>query len=227
MSDALASQAAGSWTAVDLVQRFGAIPLCRVRHDPAPGTAVEEDVVTIHDREDRLYELIDRTLVAKTVGTYESYLAMMLGRILGNFIADHNLGVVLGSDGMLRLAPGLVRIPDVSFISWMRLPDGRMPNQAIADVVPDLAIEVISRGNTREEMERKLYEYFDVGVRLVWYVYAQTREVRAYMTPGHFESLTAEQILDGGQVLPGFSLPLAVVFADPVQTVVGKPNNQA
>lgn len=131
MSDALASQAAGSWTAADLVRRFGAIPLCRVRHDPAPGTAVEEDVVTIHDREDRLYELIDRTLVEKTVGTYESYLAMMLGRILGNFIIDHNLGVVLGADGMLRLAPGLVRIPDVSFISWCVCLTGECPTRRL------------------------------------------------------------------------------------------------
>lgn len=101
-----------------------------------------------------------------------------------------------------------------------------MPNQAIADVVPDLVIEVISRGNTREEMDRKLHEYFDVDVRLVWYIYAQTREVRAYTTPSHFDLRAAEEVLDGGQVLPGFSLPLAVLFADPAQTVVGKPNSQ-
>jgi len=227
VSDVLASHLAGSWTAADLVQRFGAIPLRRVRHDPAPGTATEDDVVAIHDREDRLYELVDRTLVEKTVGTYESYLAMMLGRMLGNFIVDHNLGVVLGPDGMIRLAPGLVRIPDVSFLSWARLPNRRMPDQAIADVISDLAIEVISHGNTHEEMDRKLHEYFGGGMRLVWYVYPQTREVRVYSAPNDSDLLTVEQILDGSDVLPGFSLPLAELFADPAQAIDERPDSQA
>jgi len=51
------------WTAADLVERFGPIPLRRIRSDPAPGTATEEDVVEIHLREDRLYELVDGVLV--------------------------------------------------------------------------------------------------------------------------------------------------------------------
>ena len=105
-----------------------------------PGTATEEDVVRLHERDDLLYELVDQTLVEKTVGTYESYLALMLGRLLGNFVIDRNQGIVLGADGMLRIAPGLVRIPDVSFISWDRLPNQRIPDQAIADLVPDLAV---------------------------------------------------------------------------------------
>ena len=154
MSYAIDSHA--TWTAADLVHRFGPIPLSRVRHDPAPGTATEADVVLIHDREDRLYELVENTLLEKAVGTYESYLAAVLVRMLGNFAADHDCGIVLGADGMLRLAPGLVRIPDVAFISWGRIADRRIPDEPIADFVPDLAIEVISQGNTREEMQRKL-----------------------------------------------------------------------
>ena len=65
----------GTWTAADLVARFGAIPLHRVRHYPPPGEATENDVLEIHDHEDRLCELIDGVLVEKTVGNYESYLA--------------------------------------------------------------------------------------------------------------------------------------------------------
>lgn len=215
MSEVLDSEAATTWTAADLVHRFGAIPLSRVRHDPAPGTATEEDVVRIHDREDRLYELVDLTLVEKTVGTYGSYLAAVMVRILGNFALDRDLGIVLGADGMMRLATGLVRIPDVSVISWDRLPNRRILDQAIADVVPDLAVEVISPGNTREEMDRKLHEYIEAGVRLVWYVYPRDREVHVYTTTDDCKVISAEQALEGGEVLPGFTLPVASLFSGP------------
>jgi Uma2 family endonuclease len=207
--------ASGTWTAADLVERFGAIPLKRIRHDPPPGTATERDVVEIHGREDRLYELVDGVLVEKTVGTYESYLAMLLGQFLGSFAREHRLGIVLGADGMMRLAPGLVRIPDVSFVSFDRLPDRRVPRQAIADLAPDLAVEVISKSNTPEEMDRKLADYFAARVRLVWYVYPESREVRVYVTPGQVKVLGEADTLDGLDVLPGFRLPVAELFAEP------------
>ena len=215
MSNVVDPLTATSWTAADLVARFGAIPLSRVRIDPAPGTATEEDVVSLHERDDLLYELVDQTLVEKTVGTYESYLALMLGRLLGNFVVERNQGIVLGADGMLRLAPGLVRIPDVSFISWDRLPNRRIPDQAIADLAPDLAVEVISPGNTREEMDRKLREYFDAGVRQVWVVYPRSREVVVYKTADQFETMGQQVTMEGGDVLPGFTFPVAQLFSNP------------
>ena len=207
-----------TWTATDLVNRFGPIPLNRLRHDPAPGTATEEDVVRLHDAEDRLYELVDGTLVEKTVGTYESYLAGLLVQIIGAFVRENDLGIVLPPDGMLRLAPGLVRIPDVSFISWVRLPNRQVPRQAIADLLPDLAVEVISPGNTAEEMNRKLREYFDGGVRLVWYVVPSRREVHVYQSAGSPIVVSQSQSLDGCDVLPGLVIPVASLFT------VGRPD---
>ena len=105
---------AADWTAADLVERFGAIPLHRIRHDPPPGSASERDVIEIHAREDRLFELVDEVLVEKTMGTYESYLAALLVQLLGNYVRENDLGIMLGADGMMRLAPELVRIPDVN-----------------------------------------------------------------------------------------------------------------
>jgi Uma2 family endonuclease len=205
----------GSWTAADLVERFGPIPLSRIRLDPPPGTATEEDVIEIHDREDRLYELVDGILVEKTVGTYEAYLALLLGRRLGDFVDERRLGIVLGADGMMRLAPELVRIPDVSFISWDRLPGRKVPRAAVADLAPDLAVEVISKGNTRQEMDRKLVDYFTAGVRQVWYIYPTSREVAIYTAPNRSTVLQHDQTLDGGDLLPGFRLVLADFFAEP------------
>jgi len=210
--------AVGTWTAADLVERFGAVPLSRIRHDPAPGTATERDVIEIHDREDRLYELVDGVLMEKTVGTYESYLAGVLTHLLWGFVRAKDLGIVLPADGMMRLAPGLVRIPDVSFISWERLPGRKVPREPIADLSPDLAVEVISKGNTPEEMERKLADYFSAAVRQVWYVYhTPRREVRVYAAAEECSVVSERETLDGGPVLPGFILPLERLFAEPGQ----------
>ena len=116
---------------------------------------------------------------------------------------------------MVRLARGWVRIPDVSFISWERLPGRVFPREDIWTLAPDLAVEIISRHNTREEMERKLSDYFTAGVRLVWYVYPATSEVRVYVSAEKYVTLTAQDTLDGGDVLPGFQLSLATLFAQP------------
>jgi Uma2 family endonuclease len=205
----------GVWTAVDLVERLGAIALHRVRTVPPPGSATERDVIEIHDRENRLYELLDGTLLEKTVGNYESYLAGILIQLLGNFVQQNGLGIVMPPNGMMRLAPGLVRLPDMSFISWERLPGRRIPHKEIWDLAPDLAVEVISRGNTRQEMARKLADYFSAGVRLVWYVYPAACEVQVYESPDKCITLAAEETLDGGRVLPGFRLPLSTLFAQP------------
>ena len=206
----------GTWTAADLTRRFGAIPLHRIRHEPPPGLATERDAVEIHDREGRLYELVDGVLVENTVGTYESYLAALLVQLLGAFVREHDLGIVLGANGMIRLAPGLVRIPDVSFVSWQRLPGRRIPREPIAELAPDLAVEVISKSNTPEEMQQKLSDYFEAGVEQVWYVYhSPRREVQSYTTPEQRALWTEQQTLDGGDVLPGFTLALPEFFANP------------
>ena len=206
----------GDWTAVDLVQRFGAIPLHRIRHTPPPGTATERDVIEIREHEDRLCELVDGVLVEKAMGEYEAYLGSLLTYLLWSFVRPRDLGVVLSADAMLRLAPGLVRIPDVSFFSWARLPDRKISRKAFTETAPDLAVEIISRSNTRKEMQQKLQEYFAGGSRLVWYVYHQPRqEVRVYTSPQDCSVLAADQTLDGGDVLPGFRLELSELFAEP------------
>ena len=105
-------------TLADLLDYLGGIAPERVRLSPAPGTATEEDVLHVHDHAGRLCELVEGVLVEKAMGFRESFLAAALIIILGNFVRPRNLGLVTGPDGMVRLAAGLVRIPDVAFISW-------------------------------------------------------------------------------------------------------------
>ncbi len=92
------------------------------------------------------------------------------------------------------------------------MPGGEVPEEPVPLLVPDLAVEVISRSNTRKEMDEKLQEYFEKGVRLVWYVRPKSRVVDVYTAPDHFTRLTASMQLDGGDVLPGFSVQVGELF---------------
>jgi len=124
-------------------------------------------------------------------------------------IFDQNdLGICVGADGMMRIAPGLVRIPDLSFIAWDKLPGRESPTDPIPDLAPDLAVEVLSEGNTKPEMTRKVREYFEAGVRLVWLIDPKKRTARVFSGLDHSVLVRADQALDGGDVLPGFVLPL-------------------
>ncbi len=202
-----------TWTIADLLKHFGGISPRRIRLRPAPGTATEQDVIDIQNREDRLYELVDGVLVEKIMGFPESYLAGEMLRLMGNHATEHDLGIVAGADGTVQLMPKLVRILDVSFVSWRQLPSRKIPAEPIPNLAPDLAVEVLSKGNTKKEMDRKLKDYFLAGVQLVWFIDPAKRAVTVYTAPDESTLLTEEQTLDGGRVLPGFGLPLRELFA--------------
>ncbi|MBI2193550.1 MAG: Uma2 family endonuclease [Planctomycetes bacterium] len=197
----------------DLMERLGSVPLSRIRLSPPPGTATERDVIAVHDRTDRLCELVDGVLVEKPMGFYESRLAAALIEILGQYLSSHDMGIVLSSDGMVRLSPGLVRIPDVSFLAWNHFPNRELPSEAIPALAPDLAVEILSAGNTDAEMTRKLREYFEAGVRMVWYLHPKTRVVEVFRGLDQRIVVAESGVLDGGEVLPGFSLRLNDWFA--------------
>jgi Uma2 family endonuclease len=200
-------------TFADLWAGLGEIPLNRIRMSPPPGTATEEDVLKTDAHTDRICELIDGVLVEKTMGYYESLLAVKIIQLIAAFVDKHDLGIVLGEGGMLRILPRQVRIPDVCFIAWERFPNRQLPREPIPALAPDLAIEVLSEGNTKQEMQRKLRDYFAAGVRLVWYIDPRTRSAKSYTSETQCVELTEAQSISGGDVLPGFELSLSALFA--------------
>jgi Uma2 family endonuclease len=202
-------------TLTDLHRRFGPMPIWRIRRDPIPGTATVKDVLRILEREKRPCELVDGILVEKTIGFEESHLAIRLAILLGNFVEQHDLGIVAGEAGTIKLARGLVRIPDVAFYSWNSLPDKKLPRKPIPKLAPDLAVEVLSESNTRQEMDQKLDDYLAAGVKLVWYVDPRTETVQVFSGRKTGKTLRQGQSLDGNAVLPGFKLPLRKLFAEP------------
>ena len=176
--------------------------------------ATEADLIEVNSRKETTCELVDGLLVEKGMGYNESDLALVLATYLRAFVIPRNLGLLTGEAGMMRLLPGLVRMPDVAFASWDRMPGRRRPTGAVAGFAPDLAVEVLSPSNTPAEMARKRREYFAAGVRLVWEVDPRSRTVTVYDAPERPMVLDSTQALDGGDVLPGFALPLADLFGE-------------
>lgn len=200
-------------TFADLLEQLGGIDPGRIRFRPSPGRATEKDVVRIEASENRLFELVDGVLVEKAMGATQALLAGYIVHFFWEYLRGHDLGVALGADGMMRLRPRLVRIPDVSFISWDQIPSGEFPSKPIPDLFPDLAVEVLSESNTPAEIDRKLAEYFEAGCRLAWIVDPKTHTADVYTSPTDCQHLRSNQSLDGRDVLPGFKLPLKELFA--------------
>jgi Uma2 family endonuclease len=199
----------------ELRRYFDMIPAERIVLDPAPGTATKKHLIRENERKYRLCELVDGVLLEKPMGTKEGLLGGWLLHFLWQFLEAHRLGIVLGGDAALELMPDLVRVPDVSFISFDRLPGRKVPAKAIAPLSPGLAVEVLSPSNTKKEMQRKCREYLTTGSRLVWLIYPKTRVVEVHKTAGRCRRLRIGQVLDGGDVLPGFELPLSQLLSPP------------
>jgi Uma2 family endonuclease len=199
----------------DLLSRLGDIPPERIRMTPFPGTAKVKDVIAALDApRRRICELIDGVLVEKAMGSTESLLAGELRELMGVYLKsfEERPGFLLGEAGTLEMLPHMVRIPDLCFVSRERVGGDEWPDEAAPEIVPDLAVEVISKSNTRGEMTRKLDDYFKAGVREVWYIYPKTQTIDVYTAPDQMRRIPKDGILKGSIVLPEYSLPLAKFF---------------
>lgn len=203
--------AESSLTAEELAARIGAVPLWRVRTDPPPGSATEADVERIRREEDRICELIDGVLVEKVSSELCSVLTAALAAILGDFIRPVRSGWILGPNGYSWIEDSL-RAPDVSFSRRDQRPGERILEEGYADVAPALAVEIFSPGNTTAELERKRDEFFAAGTELFWIVYPERQEIVVSTSPRDHRTLGPADTLDGGTVLPGFTLRVAELF---------------
>lgn len=105
------------------------------------------------------------------------------------------------------------RKPDAAFVPYSRWPKYKpIPSTNAWDVLPDLCIEVVSPNDLADEIETKINEYFEAGVRLVWVVYPRHERFYVYESASRVRRLSSADTLDGGTVIPGFSLPLSELF---------------
>jgi Uma2 family endonuclease len=199
---------AGFLTAAEMQQQLGGIPLERIRMVPPPGMATEEDALRVQDAEGRTCEVLDGVLVEKAMGFFEARIATVLASLLDRYLEGNNLGIIVGPDGLIRLKVGRTRAPDVAFIRWEKFPGGQFPTAAVPAVAPDLTVEVLSKGNTRAEIETKLDEYFLAGVTTAWVIDPAREIARIYESRHAVAELSIDGILRAQKVLPGFELLL-------------------
>jgi Uma2 family endonuclease len=166
--------------------------------------------------EERLFEIVNgQRLEKKPMSAAATLLACELYYLLSNFVRERKLGA--GAMEMLfQFATDRPqRRPDVAFVSFDRWPSSVIPvDEASAwGVVPNLAVEVLSPTNTAYEVVRKIREYFEAGVQLVWVVYPNERNIHVHESPDRSRVVHENQELDGGAVLSGLRISVKDVFA--------------
>ncbi len=162
--------------------------------------------------EDALYEVVDGRVVEKHVSTLALWIASELCAILRDHVRGHQLGW-LGTEMIFVLADEepLIRRPDVAYVSAERWPlDRPLPYEGNWHIAPDLAVEIVSPGNSASELSRKRREYFQYGVHEVWIIFPEERQVEVWSPSGcrvvpHTEPLTTE-------LLPGLSIDLSALL---------------
>lgn len=136
-----------------------------------------------------------------------------LARHIGNFLAEHKLGKGYSSDTgfILSRNPDIVRSPDIAFVRTNRLPQ-RDERRSFLELAPDLVVEIVSPSDSSADVNNKVLEYVDAGVQLVWLVHPSNRTVSVYTPDRTARILGENDDLDGGDVLPGFTLRVAQIF---------------
>jgi Uma2 family endonuclease len=177
-----------------------------------------EDLLALPD-DDKRYELVEGVLIEMSPSSrYHSRDGI---RIAGQFLAfveAHDLGEVHGSDGgfILRRNPDTVRSPDVAFVRKERLVE--LDEEGFFPLAPDLAVEVVSPSNTVNEMSRKVQQYLEAGTAIVWVVEPLRRQVAVYTSDPVVRIYRDGDVLDGGDVLQGFTLSVTYIFDGPPAT---------
>ena len=172
-----------------------------------------EHVLAVQD--ELLYEIVNGQRVElPPMSAYATWLASCLHGRLWPYAWDKGLGVsVTEMLFVLDAEHDLRRRPDVAFVSATRWPlDRALPRTGDWDVVPDLAVEVISPNDVFKDVLAKVREYFHYGVQVVWVIAPEEQQVYMYESPTHVRILTGQEELTGGEVVPGFRMPLGQLF---------------
>jgi len=156
-------------------------------------------------------ELINGEVKMSPTGLRHEQITAKLIMLLGIFLQRTSRGRVYGSSARYTLPSGDVHSPDVSFVSLRQLPGGKSPVD-YADFPPDLAVEILSPNDRVSDLNDKLAEYFDFGVRLVWVIDPKRQTVTVYRSWTDAHTLRADETLDGGDVLPGFACHMSELF---------------
>ena len=160
------------------------------------------------------YELVKGELYEMPpAGGRHGSVAMRIGVLLGAHVMGNQLGEVFAAETgyIIRRDPDTVRAPDVSFIARDRLPRGELP-AGYLEIIPDLAVEVLSPNDRPNEVRDKVEDWLRAGVSLVWVVDPTSRSATVYQSMDDVQELSEDNSLDGNQVVPGFTCRVGDLF---------------
>jgi Uma2 family endonuclease len=166
-------------------------------------------------RDEGRYEVVDGALVNMgNSGMEHGNIGIFLGGAIEFHARSHKLGVTCDSSTAFKMQSGNKRSPDVGFVAKDRLKGLKRLPKGFFEGAPDLVVEVLSPGNTVEEIHKKIVEYFENGARLIWIIHPDEQYVLVYHTPQPDQLLRTGDYLDGEGVLGGFRLPVAELFSE-------------
>jgi Uma2 family endonuclease len=189
--------------------------------EPVPdvGPVTVDELLTWPDDGSR-YELVEGRLVRMPpTGGEHGGIAGTLIVALGAWVLPRHLGRVLAAETGFQLAPGTVLAPDLAYVRAANVPAPQSPDrQRFWPLAPDLIAEVASPGQTQSELDTKARAWLAAGVRLAWVVWPHTKQVDVWQPDAQGDSrltvtLAPGDSLDGLDVLPGFTYPVADLFA--------------
>ena len=161
------------------------------------------------------YELVNGELIiVGNSGMEHGNLGAFLCGLLEIYARRNKLGLTFDSSTAFTMKTGNKRSPDVSFVAKDRLRGLKKLPKGFFQGAPDLAVEIISPSNTFDEIHTKIVEYFDGGSKLVWVIHPDEESVLVYHKPQPDKLLQRSDSLDGETIIPGFTVPLAELFAD-------------
>jgi hypothetical protein len=162
-------------------------------------------------RKERLWELIDGTLVSKVTSLAWGMHSIDLMMPVVEYIQAHDLGLA-AMYGPIRILPNVIRAPSFSFLSRKQVGKDRHWRVPVPPLAPVFAFDARHEGNTAKELARRRNEYFEGGTRLLWEVDPVARTVDVYTSPEDVVICTDTDVLDGGDVFPGLRIDLGELF---------------
>ena len=180
---------------------------------PKPKLLTAEDLLRLDSKGVKGELIRGEFCETMSVGVGHGQIVMKLGTLMGVTVLTRRLGRLIGSDAgvLLERDPDTVREPDIAFISAERLPLDEWVDGYL-EIVPDLVVEVISPSDSRKALHDKARMWHSYGVPLTWAVYTNPRSIDIHRADGSITTLRENDILDGGEILPGFAVRVKDVF---------------
>jgi len=171
-------------------------------------------IARLPENEEKRLALIDGEIVEMASSSQKNtVIGMRVGYFLNAFVIPRDLGYVTGADGGFTLDEHNARQPDIGFISKARHPE---LNGVEFPIAPDLAVEVISPSESSKDVLKKVTSYIQSGTRLVWTIYPEDKTIYVWKASAegglNTQPLKGDDLLDGGDVLPGFSVKVSEIF---------------